>query len=60
VVAFGFGTVGVWLMLCVSSFSTILDSLTTFHVEICRIRFESLLVSKTVEICRFLVYLVDL
>jgi hypothetical protein len=29
-------------------------------VEICRIHFESLLVSKSVEICRFLVYLIDL
>jgi hypothetical protein len=40
VVKFGSGVVGVWLMPCVSDFSTILDSLTIFKsVEISRILF---------------------
>jgi hypothetical protein len=51
----GSGAAGMWLMPCVIYFLRYLDSLTVFEsVEIRMILFESLLVSESVEICRFL------
>jgi hypothetical protein len=51
-----FGWCRVWVV-----FRWCRDSLTVFQIcWICRILCESLLVSKSAEICRFLVYLIDI
>jgi hypothetical protein len=51
----GSGAAGMWLMPRALDFLRYLDSLTVSEsVEIHRILFESLLVSKFVEICKFL------
>jgi hypothetical protein len=55
VVVFGFDASGVWSMPCVIGFSTILDSLpSSIFLRFAGFYFESLMVSKYVEICRFL------
>jgi hypothetical protein len=53
-VAFGFGATSVWLMSCVIGYLRYMILTVFKYVEIYRILFESMMVSKSVEVCRFL------